>query len=114
MAEDKRITRKGVRQMMRPKPERVRGSDPFRPAPPDASADYDLGTLPTLAELRARLAGATDPRERMALKDLLFADAYGGGATRLAAIVHDDAQYEGVHTDDGAMDDPTLWFEEAD
>ncbi|MHC5058599.1 MAG: hypothetical protein ACYTKD_28410 [Planctomycetota bacterium] len=41
MAEDKRITRKGVRQMMRPKPKRVRGSDPFRPAPrqPDASAD---------------------------------------------------------------------------
>jgi len=33
MAEDKRITRKGVRQMMRPKPRRVTGRDPYKPPP---------------------------------------------------------------------------------
>jgi hypothetical protein len=31
MAEQKRVRRKGTRAMMRPKPDRVRGSDPFKP-----------------------------------------------------------------------------------
>jgi hypothetical protein len=31
MAEQKRITRRAVRAMLRPKPGRVRGRDPFKP-----------------------------------------------------------------------------------
>jgi hypothetical protein len=34
MAEQKRVTRKGTRAMMRPKPRRVTGRDPYRPPLP--------------------------------------------------------------------------------
>lgn len=66
MAKDKHITRRGVRAMMRPRPRRVTGRDPYKPP-----LVYDLNAV-----MRAM-------REELGDKAVDFAQVYGAGADEL-------------------------------
>jgi hypothetical protein len=96
MAEDKRVTRRGVRQMMRPKPRRVTGRDPFKPPPlptrhTDAFLLRDEGPVPLdYATLERRIL------ERHRWKEAMFPYVYGGGAEMLASYVTQANLYMGL------------------
>lgn len=75
MAEQKRVTRKGTRAMMRPKPRRVTGRDPFK------SRERELAKALDFSKMYGG-AGWYDAAYK-------FARTYGGGAEELVRLMNE-------------------------